>query len=58
MSYALCCFSFFQHGAPRLAYFTDLAEMVAKIEEPSTSTSFYEPDADDEGTIFHLINIQ
>lgn len=36
------------HGAPRLAYFTDLAEMVAKIEQPSTSISFYEPDADDE----------
>ena len=46
------CFILLKHGVPKLAYFTDLAEMVAKIEQPLPSVSFYEPDADDEGRLF------
>ena len=33
---------------PRLAYFTDLAELVSKIDEPKSSTSLYECDDEEE----------
>ncbi|XP_060559524.1 patatin-like phospholipase domain-containing protein 7 isoform X2 [Ruditapes philippinarum] len=34
--------------APRLTYFTDLAELVSKIDEPTSSVSIYDNDDDDE----------
>jgi len=34
----------FQNHTPRLSYFTDLAELVSKIEEPPTSESMDQDD--------------
>lgn len=32
----------FQPHTPRLTYFTDLAELVSKIDEPTSSVSLYD----------------